>query len=101
MAYPTVSGDSTYDGSLDTLLEQVPESADPNVVNDNDVDEHTIRQAYATLASEGAVDIGTDSILKAIAEAERELRIGRPEPKQAAIDKALDDDLLREPKLRK
>jgi hypothetical protein len=101
MAYPTVSGDSTYDGSLDTLLEQVPESADPNVVNDNDVDEHTIRQAYATLANEGAVDIGTDSILKAIAEAERELRIGRPEPKQAAIDKALDDDLLREPKLRK
>ncbi len=101
LAYPTVSGDSTYDGSLDTLLEQIPESADPNVVNDNEVDEHTIRQAYATLANEGAVDIGTDSILKAIAEAERELRMGRPEPKQAAMDKALDEDLLREPKLRK
>lgn len=101
MAYPTVSGDSTYDGSLDTLLEQIPASADPNVVNDNEVDEHTIRAAYATLASEGAVDIGADSILKAIAEAERELRMGRPEPKQAAMDKALDEDLLREPKLRK
>jgi hypothetical protein len=99
LGYPTVSGDSTYDGSLDTLLEQVPD-ADPNVVNDNEVDEHTIRAAYATLANEGAVDIGADSILKAIAEAERELRIGRPEPKQAAMDKALDEDLLREPKLR-
>jgi hypothetical protein len=101
MAYPTVTGETTYDASLDTLLEQVKDEAiDPNIVNDNEINEHTIRKAWATLASESAVDIGTDSILKAIAEAERELRIGAPEPKQAAIDKALDDDLLREPKLR-
>jgi len=101
MAYPTVTGETTYDASLDTLLEQINDDAiDPNVVNDNEINEHTIRKAWATLASESAVDIGTDSILKAIADAERELRISPPEPKQAAIDKALDDDLLREPKLR-
>jgi hypothetical protein len=101
MAYPTVTDDSTYDASLDTLLEQIPGDAiDPNVVNDNEINEHTIRRAWATLATESAVDIGTDSILKAIAEAERELRIGPPEPKQAAMDKALDDDLLRASKAR-
>jgi hypothetical protein len=101
-AYPTVTGETTYDASLDTLLEQIEDEAiDPNVVNDNEIDEHTIRKAWATLASESAVDIGTDSILKAIAQAERELRIGPAEPKQAAIDKALDEDLLREPKLRR
>ena len=102
MAYPTVSGDSTYDASLDTLLEQTQEDGiNLNMVNDNEIDEHTVRKAWATLATESAVDIGTDSILKAIAEAERELRIGSPEPKQAAIDKALDDDLLRVSKVRR
>jgi hypothetical protein len=102
MAYPAMTDDSTHDGSLDTLLEQIQGDAiDPNVVNDNVIDEHTIRKAWATLASESAVDIGTDSILKAIADAERELRIGPPEPKQAAIDKALDDDLMRASKARR
>jgi hypothetical protein len=96
MAYPTVAGDSTYDASLDTLLEQTPDDGiNLNMVDDNVIDEHTVRKAWATLATESAVDIGTDSILKAIAEAERDLRIGPPEPKQAAIDKALDDDLMR------
>ena len=52
-------------------------------------------------ANESAVDIGTDSILKAIARAERELHISPPEPAQAAIDKALDDDLMFEPKLKR
>jgi hypothetical protein len=63
------------------------------------IDEHVIRKAWATAATESAADIGTDSILKAIAAAERDLHIGPPEPKQAAIDKALDDDLMFDPKL--
>jgi hypothetical protein len=101
MAYSTVTDDSTYDASLDTLLEQIQgDPIDPNVVNDNVIDEHTIRKAWATLATESAVDIGTDSILKAIADAERELRMGPTEPRQAAMDKALDDDLLRASKAR-
>ena len=94
--YPTVTADSTYDASLDTLLEPTQEDAiNLNVFDDDVIDEHVVRKAWATLATESAVDIGTDSILKAIAEAERDLRIGPPEPKQAAIDKALDDDLMR------
>ena len=55
-------------GELDTLL------------NDDLIDEETIRKEWAAAASEHAVDIGTDSILKAIATAEREMRIGRPAP---------------------
>jgi hypothetical protein len=85
--------ETDYDPSLDTLLETPEPSTDM-------IDEHVIRRTWATLANENAVDIGTDSILKAIAAAERDLHIGPPEPRQAAIDKALDDDLLREPKLK-
>ena len=49
------------------------------------IDEHVIRKAWATAATEGAADIGTDSILKAIAAAERDLHISPPEP-QAGRD---------------
>jgi len=101
VAYPTVSGDS-YDASLDTLLEPTQEDGiNLNLADDNEVNEHTVRKAWATLATESAVDIGTDSILKAIADAERDLRMGTPQPKQAAMDKALDDDLLRVSKVRR
>jgi hypothetical protein len=54
-----------------------------------------IRKAWSTVATESAIDIGTDSILKAIADAERDLHSSPPETSQAAIDKALDDDLMR------
>jgi hypothetical protein len=87
-----IVADETYDASLDTLLQE----PDPEV---DGIDEHVIGKAWATAATEGAADIGTDSILKAIAAAERDLHIGPPEPKQAAIDKALDDDLMIDPKL--
>lgn len=101
MAYPTVSDDS-YDASLDTLLEQTQEDGiNLNLADDGEVNEHTVRKAWATLATESAVDIGTDSILKAIADAERDLRMGTPQPKQAAMDKALDDDLLRVSKVKR
>ena len=87
-----IVAEETYDASLDTLLQE----PDPEV---DGIDEHVIRKAWATAATESAADIGTDSILKAIAAAERDLQIGPPEPKQAAIDKALDDDLMFDPKL--
>ena len=87
-----IAEEDTYDANLDTLLQ------DPELDVDG-IDEHVIRKAWATAATEGAADIGTDSILKAIAAAERDLRIGPPEPAQAAIDKALDDDLMHGPKL--
>lgn len=75
-------------GELDTLL------------NNDLIDEEAIRKEWAAAASEHAVDIGTDSILKAIATAEREMRIGSPPPAQVAIDKSLDDELLSTPKKR-
>jgi hypothetical protein len=83
-----------HDANLDTLL-QVPDG------EVDGIDEHVIRKAWATLATESAADIGTDSILKAIEAAERDLHISPPEPAQAAMDNALDDDLLRNPKPRR
>jgi hypothetical protein len=94
IARPPLIEDPIHDANLDTLL-QAPE------VEVDGIDEHVIRKAWATLATESAVDIGTDSILKAIAAAERDLHISPPEPAQAAIDKALDDDLMRNQKLRR
>ena len=88
--------DPIHDASLDTLL-QAPE------VEVDGIDEDAIRQAWATLATESAADIGTDSILKAIEAAERDMHISppKPGPAQAAMDDALDDDLLRNPKPRR
>jgi hypothetical protein len=82
-----------YDAKLDTLLHASEARSDG-------IDEHAIRQAWAELDTETAVDIGTDSILKAIANAEREMRISPPEPTQAAMDQALDDDLMNPVKLK-
>jgi len=83
-----------HDANLDTLL-QVPDG------EADGIDEHTIRKAWATLTTEGAADSGTDSILKAIEAAERDMQISPPAPAQAAMDNALDDDLLRNPKPRR
>jgi hypothetical protein len=94
IARPPVIEDPIHDANLDTLLQA------PEVDEVDGIDEHVIRKAWATLATEGAADIGTDSILKAIAAAERDLHISPPEPAQAAMDNALDDDLLRNPKPR-
>jgi hypothetical protein len=94
VAHPPAIEDPVHDANLDTLL-QAPE------VDADGIDEHVIRKAWATLATESPADIGTDSILKAIAAAERDLHISPPEPAQAAIDKALDDDLMRSPKPRR
>jgi hypothetical protein len=82
-----------HEANLDALLEM------PEVEVDG-IDEDAIRKAWATLATESATDIGTDSILKAIEAAERDMRIRPPEPTQTAIDNALGDDLLRDLKLR-
>ena len=94
ISLPARNEEPTYDASLDTLLQE-------SVIETDGIDENVIRQTWAAVANESAVDIGTDSILKAIARAERELHISPPEPAQAAIDKALDDDLMFEPKLKR
>jgi hypothetical protein len=94
ISLPARNEEPTYDASLDTLLQE-------SVIETDGIDENVIRQTWASVANESAVDLGTDSILKAIARAERELHIGPPEPGQAAIDKALDDDLMFDPKLKR
>jgi len=77
-----------------------PDSELHTLLEDGLSDEQKIRQEWAAAASEHAIDIGTDSILQAIATAEREMRIGAPAPAQVAMDKALDEELLRKPKKR-
>jgi hypothetical protein len=86
IAYPYAIEDPTEDESR--LLQAYEAGIDG-------IDEHVIRKAWSTVATESAIDIGTDSILKAIADAERDLHSSPPETSQAAIDKALDDDLMR------
>ncbi|MEO8567035.1 MAG: hypothetical protein ABI541_11685 [Betaproteobacteria bacterium] len=55
------------------------------------LEEQTIRAEWAKAVSDGAIDIGSDSILKAIDEAERETQGA---PAQVALDRSLDDELL-------
>jgi hypothetical protein len=70
---------------LDTLLQDI--QADM-------IDERSVKEAWKSAAGDSPMDLGVDSILKAIAAAERDLQIGAPEPSQVALDHALDDDLL-------
>ncbi|MGH8850899.1 MAG: hypothetical protein ACREYD_07885 [Casimicrobiaceae bacterium] len=58
-------------------------------------EERTIRAEWAKAVDDGAIDIGSDSILKAIDDAEREIQGAPVAPAQAALDRSLDDDLLR------
>ncbi len=77
---------------LDTLLRDIQSDL---------IDERTIKEAYKDAAADAEIDVGSDSILKAIADAERDLQIGAPEPCQAALDNALDNDLMTIPNVPK
>ncbi len=58
------------------------------------VEEQTIRAEWAKAVNDGAIDIGEDSILKAIDDAEREIHGGPVHPAQVALDRSLDDELV-------
>jgi hypothetical protein len=59
------------------------------------IDERTVRDAWKMAVAENAAeDLGTDSILKAIAAAEKGMRIDPPE--QSAMDRALEEELFRD-----
>jgi hypothetical protein len=58
------------------------------------LEEQTIRAEWANAVNDGAIDIGSDSILKAIDDAEREIQGPPMHPKQVALDRSLDDELL-------
>jgi hypothetical protein len=58
------------------------------------LEEQTIRAEWAKAVSDGAIDIGSDSILKAIDAAEREIQGAPAHPAQVALDRSLDDELL-------
>jgi hypothetical protein len=58
------------------------------------IEEQTIRAEWAKAVNDGAIDIGSDSILKAIDEAERETQGAPAHPAQVALDRSLDDELL-------
>ena len=85
--------DETIAGSeLDTLLQDIQSDL---------IDERTIKDAWKAAAADSGIDMGCDSILKAIAAAERDLQIGTPEPKQVALDNSLDNDLMTVPNVPK
>ena len=58
------------------------------------IEEQTIRAEWAKAVTDGAIDIGGDSILKAIDDAERAIQGGPTHPAQVALDRSLDDELL-------
>jgi hypothetical protein len=85
-------------GSGKTVAATEPDTLLHDIQSDL-IDEHTIKEAWKAAAADDAADMGGDSILKAIAAAERDLQIGSPEPVQTAMDAALDDELLTVPNL--
>jgi hypothetical protein len=79
---------------LDTLLHDIQSDM---------IDEKAVKDAWRAAATEAAADIGTDSILQAIAAAERDLEIGAPPGVlHTTMDAALERDLTvpNEPKKR-
>lgn len=58
------------------------------------IEEQTIRAEWARAVTDGAIDVGGDSILKAIDDAERAIQGGPAHPAQVALDRSLDDELL-------
>ena len=85
---PPVPEQSVEVSELDTLLQDI--QADM-------IDERTIKEAWRAAAGDSPLDMGSDSILRAIAAAERDLQIGVPEPKQLVLERALEKDLLKTP----
>jgi hypothetical protein len=77
---------------LDTLLHDIQSDM---------IDERSVKEAWKSAAGDSPMDLGSDSILKAIAAAERDLQIGAPEPSQVALDHALDNDLMTVPNVPK
>ncbi len=82
---PPIPERSVEVSELDTLLQDIQSDM---------IDERSIKDAWKAAAADSPTDMGTDSILKAIAAAERDLQIGAPEPAQVAMDTALDKDLM-------
>ena len=78
----------------DSVSRGAPSAADAlSMAFDADmVEERMIRAEWAKAMKDGAIDLGGDSILKAIEQAERELEFDAP---QMALDQALDDELIK------
>jgi predicted outer membrane lipoprotein len=88
---PSRPGPAPVDPStIDTLLD----------ATDSDlVEERAVREAWAAARSDvehGGLD--GNAILQAIEEAERDMHLAPPAPAQAAIERALEDDLLQSPR---
>jgi predicted outer membrane lipoprotein len=88
---PSRQGPAPVDPStIDTLLD----------ATDSDlVEERAVREAWAAARSDvehGGLD--GNAILQAIEEAERDMQLAPPAPAQAAIERALEDDLLQSPR---
>ena len=71
--------------TIDTLLGEL----DPDLV-----EERAVREAWAAARSNVEREMDGNAILQAIEAAERDLLLAPPAPAQAAIDSALDDELL-------
>jgi hypothetical protein len=74
--------------TIDTLLDTI----DSDVV-----EERAVREAWAAARSDVERELDGNAILQAIEEAERDLLLAPPAPAQAAIERALEDDLLQPP----
>ena len=77
--------------TIDTLLDAI----DSDVV-----EERAVREAWAAARSDVEKEMDGNAILEAIEAAERDLHLAPPPAAQAAIERALEDDLLQPPQRR-
>ena len=77
--------------TLDTLISDISEA--------DLVEERAVREAWAAARSDVEREVDeSNAVLRAIEAAERDLLFAPPAPAQAAMDRALDDDLLAAPR---
>ena len=82
-----------------------PAPVDPSTIDtlldatDSDfVEERAVREAWAAARSDVERELDGNAILQAIEAAERDMHLAPPAPAQAAIERALEDDLLQPPR---
>lgn len=89
---PSRRNPATVDPStIDTLLDEL----NPDVV-----EERAVREAWAAARSDVERELDGNAILQAIDAAERDLRLASQAPRQSAIERELEDDVLQPPQRR-
>jgi len=104
---PRTTTTSRLGGASAPSSRPTPTQVDPSAIDtlldaiDSDfVEERAVREAWAAARSDVERELDGNAILQAIEAAERDLHLAPAAPAQAAIERALEDDLLPPPRRR-